>query len=226
MGNEIQLEDLKLSILALWEKKLLIIAATILSFLLGLLITYDTKPINTYQASTTVYSVAYGKTQESINSSIALISYADIVTSSRVCERAALLINETAKIDASTIQNMIGVYAISDSVIEISAISSNPKISILVVNAVAEAFVREITSITANDAIQILDAAEYCNLNGNGARDLFIKRALFAMVGFVISCAWIVITELTSNRVKSIVQCIDQDEDEILGIIPYTEFEK
>lgn len=226
MGEEIQLEDFKLSIYALWEKKLLILAMTILTFLLGLLLTYDTKPINTYQASTTVYSVAYGKTKESLNSSIALVSYADIVTSTRVCERAALLINETVEIDAASIQNMIGVYALSDSVIAISAISTNPQLSILVTNAVAEAFVREVTSITANDTIQILDSAEYCTLSGNGHRDLLIKRAFFAVLGFVISCAWIVISELTSNRVKSIVQCIDQDENEILGIIPFTEFDK
>ncbi|WP_455714728.1 YveK family protein [Anaerosporobacter sp.] len=226
MGDEIQLEDIKLSIFALWEKKLLIIAMTILTFLVGLFLTYDTQPINTYQASTTVYSVAYGKTKESLNSSIALISYADIVTSTRVCERAALLISETVDVDASSIQSMIGVRAVSDSVIEIGAVSTNPQLSILVTNAVAEAFVREITSITSNDTIQILDSAEYGILSGDGHKDLLKKRILFGMIGFVLSCGWIIISELTSNRVKSIVQCIDQDENEILGIIPYTEFEK
>jgi capsular polysaccharide biosynthesis protein len=222
MNDEIQLEDFKLSIIALWKNKFFILCTCILTTLVGLLITFNSQPVNVYESDTSVYSAAYNSEQGK-NLSTALISYAEIVTSKKVCERAASLLKGDAILDASEINNMIHVYAVNDSVIQVIADSTDPEVSIEVANAVAEAFVREITSITENDAIQILDAADSCILRNNGTRNLFIKRGAFALLGLVASSLYIVITQLASNKLRSVIQCIDEDEDEILGIVPYME---
>jgi len=221
MNDEIQLEDFKVSIIALWRKKLLIICATILASLVGLLITFNEQAVNTYAAKTSIYNIGYGSAQETNYSSIALITYAKIITSINVCERAASLLEGNLALDAADIQRMIGVNELNDSVIEIYAISTNPEISIAVTNAVAETFVREVTSTTENDAIQILDAADSCTINTDGEKDILTKRLFFAIIGFVGSSAYIICTELLLNKIGSVVQCIDKDENEILGIIPY-----
>jgi len=220
MNEEIQLEDFKICIAILWKKKLLIICVTILALLVGLLFTINEQTVNTYVAKTSIYSVGYGSVQETSSLSNALLSYAEIITSNKVCERAASLLVGKIALNATDIQRMIGVNAINNSVIEIRAISTDPETSIYVTNAVAEAFVREVTSITENDTIQILDAADSCTLNVNGAKDLITKRFFFAMIGFAGISAYIIYTELKSNKIRSVVQCIDKDENEILGIVP------
>lgn len=221
MKDEIQLEDFRLSILALWKKKLLVIAATILTLLIGLLITMGEKVVNTYVAEATIYSAAYGSYQESETGMVAMISYADIVSSKKVCESAAALIGNDINIDSSTIQGMIGVSQSSDAIIKVYAISTDSEIVVKVANAVAEAFVRQVTSITGFDSIQVLDNAQKSYINSNGASDLLTKRLLFAAIGLFASSGWIICSELLSNKIHTIVQCVDKDEDEILGIIPY-----
>lgn len=217
--EEIQLEDFKLSILALWQKKLLIVAATIFATLVGLILTFDTQIINTYYASTTVYSVgvtsAQGNTSEK-----SITSYTEIISSNKVCERAASLVGTSAGVDADTIKNMIGVQAVSDSVLSITAYSKDQDLAVSVSNAVAEAFVREATSMAGNDSIRILDAATNAAMQNDGRKNINIKRLMFAMMGFVASTVLIMCKELLSSEVRTIEQCIDEDEDEIIGIIP------
>lgn len=223
MYDEIQLEDFRLALLALWRKKLLILAITILTGLIGWFFTFNEQVINTYQAKTSVYSVATGSAQELNYLSTALISYADIVKSNKVCERAATLLRGNVSLDASDIQRMIGVNSVNDSVIEISAVSTDPQVSIAVTNAVAEAFVREMTGITENDAIQILDSADSFMINENGTKNILMKRFLFLFAGLAISSAYIAGSELFSNKIRSVAQCFEVDEKEILGIVPFME---
>ena len=78
MREEISIEDLKFCIQALWKKKLLVVAATIFTTLIGLILTFDAKIVNSYSAKTTVYSVNVSSTSE--NSVPAISSYTDIIT--------------------------------------------------------------------------------------------------------------------------------------------------
>ena len=220
MNNEITIVDFKLSILALWKKKAFIIAVTLLTTLMGLLYTYNQVPINTYHAKATVYSAVYGSYQESITGSTAILTYADIVTSNKVCERAASILAD-ATITSANISSMINASVNSDSAIMgIYAYSINPELAIRVVNAVAEAFVIEIQRITGSDAIQVLDSANTYYLYSSGTKDLFMKRALFVAFGLILSCGIVMLRELFSGKVKSIEQCKGEG-DTIIGIIPH-----
>lgn len=220
MNNEIDIVDFKLSILSLWKRKAFILVVTLLTTLIGLLYTYNQVPINTYSARATVYSAVYGSYQESITGSTAIVTYADIVTSNKVCERAASILSD-ATITSMDISDMISASVNNDSAIMgIYAYSSNPELSIKVVNAVAEAFVIEIQRITGSDAIQVLDSANTYYLYSSGTKDLFMKRALFVAIGFVLSCGIVMLRELFSGKVKSIEQCKGEN-DTIIGVIPH-----
>lgn len=223
MSEEIQFEDLKLSIRALWRKKLLIITLSIFTGLMGVLLTYEKTPQNIYDARTSVYSVAYASSKESDAMTSALDSYSDIITSNKVSERAATLLKDDVTIDSSQIPNMITVNSINDSIIEIVASSPDPQTSISVSNAVAEAFVREITSVTGNDDIQILDAADTCGLSQDGSKELLLERFLFLAAGGFLGAFYIIATELMSSKIGSVRQCIEEDENEILGLLPFVD---
>lgn len=218
MNNEIQLEDFRLVILALWKKKILIILITFIGVFAGLLVTSDTSDSQYYGASASVYAATYGSYQMTLTEVRTMVNYSDVVTSRKVCEYAASLLKETS-ITADEIQNSIQIsYSDNSYVMKISAINQNPEFVIKIVNAVAEAFVTEISNITGNDSIQILDEANSCyTYQSNSVNKI---RAFFAGSAFAFICGVIALKELFSNRVRSIVQCTE-DEDEILGIIPY-----
>ena len=46
---------------------------------------------------------------------------------------------------------------------------------------------------------------------------------MFGIAGFAISVAIAVAGVIFSNKIKSVEQCLDEDEEEILGIIPFIE---
>ncbi len=218
MREEISIEDLKFCIQALWKKKLLVVAATIFTTLIGLILTFDAKIVNSYSAKTTVYSVNVSSTSE--NSVPAISSYTDIITSKKVCERAASIVGTNSGLDASSIQQMVGVSAVNDSIISISAYSTDPDLAVDVSNALAEAFVREATSMAGNDSIRILDAATSSYLTNDGRKDVLSKRIMFALVGGILSAALIVAKELISQEIRTVSQCVGENEDEILGLLP------
>lgn len=218
MNEEISLQDFKLSILALWKKKLLLVAGTIFMTLVGLVLTFHAQIVNTYSARTTVYSVGVSSSQDGAVSSIS--AYSNIITSTKVCERAADLVGSSSGLDAAAIQQMIGVQTISDTILAITAYSADPDLAVSVSNAVAEAFVREATSMAGSDAIRILDSATTASLTNDGRKNVFMNRITFAMAGFVLMAAFIMCKELLSNEVRTVEQCVEEDSPEFLGIVP------
>jgi capsular polysaccharide biosynthesis protein len=223
MNDEIKLEDLKLSIIALWKHKMVIMVTGILVFLIGMLLTLNTQIYNLYSASATVYSAFYGSYEQSVDGATAMISYADLVTSKKVCDRAAAIIGNS-QITSEMIQEMINVsYTNSSVIMSISAYSSEPTKAVEVVNAVAEAFVFEIRTITGSDAIQLLDTANDYGMYQNGLRDLWLKRLLAAAAGFMLATGYFFIKELTSTKLRSIEQCLINENDNLLGLIPFVE---
>ena len=98
----------------------------------------NTQIYNLYSASATVYSAFYGSYEQSVDGATAMISYADLVKSKKVCDRAAAIIGNS-QITSEMIQEMINVsYTNSSVIMSISAYSSEPTIAVEVVNAVAD----------------------------------------------------------------------------------------
>jgi capsular polysaccharide biosynthesis protein len=217
MNNEIKLEDFKLALFELWRNKILILLVTLAGIFLGLLITSYMSNSHFYTATTSVYATTYGFYQMTATEVQTMVNYSDVVSSTKVCEYAASLINDSS-ITADDIQNMIGMkFSDSSYVMKISATYDDPALVIKIVNAVAEAFVTEISNITGSTSIQILDEADSCYVYQSNTVNKI--RLLFAGGAFVLICGGIVLKSLFSNKVRSIEQCIE-NEGELLGIIP------
>lgn len=224
MQEEMRLQDyVRISFVNIWKNKFLIAAVTLLFLLVGILYASWQTVTNTYYAKATVYTI-YGDTkQEASTVSEALTGYSDIVTSRKICERAEALIGD-ANINANMIRNMISAsYNKSATVMTIAAYSENPSVAIKVANAVADAFVIEIQSITGSDRIQMLDKAEDVRMSSNGLEGMVKTILMAGIAGFAISILVIIAGVIFSNKIKSVEQCLEESGEEILGIIPFIE---
>ena len=225
MNEEIGLEDFRLAIIELWRKKLLIIAVALLFFLIALLATFNMKPKNIYMAHATVYSAFYGSYEESLDAAVAMVNYSDVLTSNKVCERAASIVGD-ANITAADIKSMVSTYAKSSSIVmDIYTTSDVPSRAVAVANAVAQAFVIEIRSITASDAIQVLDDANKATMASNGSRMIWMIRLIGLVAGGALATAFVFLRELFSDRIRSMKQ-VETYEENILGVIPTLKNEK
>jgi capsular polysaccharide biosynthesis protein len=104
----------------------------------------------------------------------------------------------------------------------ISVTNTDYDLAIEIANAVAEAFVIEMRSITGSDAIQVLDQASVARLKEDGVHELWKLRALFFIAGMALACAYFFVKEFFSDKIRSLRQ-VEIYEDKILGIIPLLE---
>lgn len=223
MQEEMKLQDyVRISIINIWKNKFLIATITLLFLLLGILVSSWQVNTNIYYANATVYTV-FGTIQEIEVATDALTGYADIVRSRKVCERAEAIIGDSS-INANLIRSMItSSYNKSSTVMTVSAYSANSEIAIKVANAVAEAFVIEIQSMTGSDRIQMLDEAVDARMSNNGLMGMIKTVMLAGVAGFTISIIIIIAGVIFSNKIKCVEQCFEENEDEILGVIPFIE---
>lgn len=219
INEDIRFEDFVLSFKVVWSRKLICFMSGFIFFALGILATLGTDISNYYTASTSVYSYSYGDVEESSLATSAMNSYADVVTSEKVCERAASLINGYS-LNASQIASMISVSSSSTVTMKISATYVDGAEAVAVANAVAESFVIEMKNITGTDAVQLLDSASSAYQSYNGLTNLWKKRILFFAIGFIFVAAIIFVKELFSNKVRLVEQMIIDENDFVLGIIP------
>lgn len=216
-------EYLRISIVNIRKNIFLIAAVTLVFFLTGILYASWQTVTNTYIARTTIYAAVSGNTVETAATASALTGYSDIISSKKICERAEAIIGD-ASINANMIGKMVySSYNKSSTILTISASSSNPSNAIKVANAVAEAFVLEVQMITGNDRIQILDEAEDVRMSSNGLQGIIKTVVTFGVSGLLLSNVLIVLIIMFTNKIKSVEQCMDIDEDDVLGIIPLKE---
>ena len=220
----IQFEDVKLAFLAIFKRYKLVAAVTLLGALIGLLVVTVMPVQSVYSTTASVYSATYGSYEEAVDGVSAMVNYSDVVTSTKVCERAAAAIGDT-QLTAVDIQRMISSYMNDNSyILYISANSVDPDRAKIVANAVASAFVEEINNITGLNAVQVLDEANDSNLYRYDSTSRKKVLAVIVGISFALICAYIALLELFSGKVKSVEQCMEEDPDEIIGIIP--KFEK
>lgn len=215
---------------ALWMHIKWIIVSMVSFFIIGILVAiFYLDAENVYHAKSSVYSIAYGSYTDSANGIQAMKTYSDIVKSLRVAERAALLLGDDS-LDKFTICDMIEVkepeinslgYVTDDSsIIEIYAYATDKEDAIRVVNAVANAYVMEVTSITNSDSVQVLDEAFTCGITYNALKQQLIYIGLFTIIGLVLGCIGVVLCEIFSIKITSLKQGSLYDELEIIGVIP------
>lgn len=219
MNTELQLEDFKNSLIAVWKRKWLVLSATVLSGLCGLFVTLQLTFPDLYESQATVYSYKE-RTSEAGIASGELSSFASVVYSDRVCSKAASLIGEGYKFSAGQIRGMLSVRSANSYVMHIGAVSTDPKAARLVANAVTQAFITEVTSITESNFVRVLDNADNIALRESGGKKRSILQLKFIAAGFGLASLIIVVLSLTSNTLKTVAQCADSDQKEILGILP------
>ena len=147
-------------------------------------------------------------------------------------ERAALLLGDDS-LDKFTIYDMIEVeepvanefgYVDEESaIINIHAYSTNKEDAVRVANAVADAYVMEVTSITMSNSVQVLDEAYDCAVTYNARKNQLLYILAITAVGFLLSCMIIILHEVFSSRVRSLKQGSLYGELEIIGVIPMQE---
>ena len=181
-----------------------------------------------YYASASIYSAAYGSAEDTTGGVAMMNTYAPLLSSSRVSERAAISLQEEG-ITAAQLRSMV-----ASGMIYISGASSNSKsyaykLTLTVVspytdkvdiiaNAMSKAFADEINDLIGRPVLQVLDEA----MGVIPAPSIQTKLvfALFGAVAFVLTCIVIFCVAFFSPKVYSVLQC-EADKENILGMIPY-----
>lgn len=177
-----------------------------------------------YTAHSSVYSIVYGSYADSTDSLQTMIAYADIAKSYKVAERASLLLGDN-NLDTETIYNMITTEYDSNtytytSVIDIYAKSNDRNTSVRVVNAVTEAFVLEISSLTGKEDVKQLDKAYDAKETYNSTFAKFKTVGLCGLLGLILSCAFIFIREVFSLKMYSAKDASLYGTLDVFGVIP------
>jgi len=222
------LENIKTAFHRLWKFKLVVVLMTLVG-LLASLVYISIVGINVnYQSSATIYSMVYGSYEDSTDGVQVMNTYAELLGSSNVCERAAVSL-QAEGITANTLRSMVSggnIYisgASTDSKsygykLTLVTVSNTPDDVQSISNAMSKAFVDEINDLLGSKTLQVVDSAT--SVASSKSISVPVCIALFGAVAFVLTCAVIFIKEFFSVKVYSVAQCENRREL-ILGMIPY-----
>ena len=222
------LENIKTAFYRLWKFKLVVVLMTLVGFLASL-IYISIVGINVrYYSSATIYSMVYGSYEDSTDGVKVMNTYASLLGSSNVCERAAVSLQEQG-ITGSTLKSMVsagqiylsGVSSDSKSYgykLTLVAMSGAPDYVQDISNAMSKAFADEINDLLGTRTLQVVDSAT--KVSSSKSMSAPLCMALFGAVAFVLTCGIIFVKEFLSTKVYSVAQCEGQKEL-VLGMIPY-----
>ena len=228
--NELEI-DLGRCFRALMKKWWFMAVMAVLFGIAGLALTLE-KEDDIYSATSSVYVMSaesYSQTQVGIT---AMNAYADIATSMKVCERAALLMgaeNVTGEkiMKATTVstgeESVASAYIQKNStVMTVTCQSNNPVEAMEMAQAVAEAFVMEMENITGTDAVRMLDKPHMYKMTFDATQHQWMIRIVAFLFGAVFAAAIIVFTEVFDAKARTIRECTMKDELPVIGVIPVT----
>jgi capsular polysaccharide biosynthesis protein len=207
----------------------LVILITIAGFLAALIyVNLIGNKVN-YYSSATLFSAVYGSAEGSSEGVAIMNKYTDLIGSSRVCNRAAQSLTDY-NITSDELRDMVSSGNISVAgansnstaygyKLTISVKSDSQEEVIPITNAMASAFAAELNELISSNAIQVMDdATGYASYN---TMNVSLYLILFSGAAFVLSCIVIFALAFFSPWVRSVTQC-EQDNDLILGLLPYT----
>lgn len=212
----------------LWNKKLLILLVTIAGLLCSLIFITVRGDSKRYHSSATLFSAVYGATADSSEGVIVMNRYADMISSSRVCSRAAQALT-AYNITTEELQGMVAAGMITVSGASTNSMSYGYKLTLdvfndsaaeilPVTNAMASAFTAELNDLVGTSSIQVMDEATSYNSFDTLNKKLYI----LAITGgaFIFVCGIIFLLAFFSPWVKSVAQC-EHDNELVLGLLPY-----
>ncbi len=222
------LENIKTALQRLWKFKLVVVLMTLVG-LLASLVYISIVGINVnYRSSATIFSMVYGSYEDSADGVQVMNTYAPLLGSSNVCERAAVSLQEEG-ITGTMLKNMVaggqiylsGVGKDSKSYgyrLTLVTVSNSPEYVEEISNAMSKAFADEINDLLGSKTLQVVDTANGVSATKSMSAALCI--ALFGAVAFILTCMVIFLKEFFSAKVYSVAQCESQKEL-VLGMIPY-----
>ena len=213
--NEYSSEDMKQVLLSLFRNKLLIVLITGAGLFAGLLYTALRPPAVEYSATATL-SVAFGRDEGQVSGNSIITNYSGLATSDRVCQYAASLL-EGEDLTVNQIRRMVHVHEDSSYLLTISARNDSPRLAILAANAVAESFVTQVSVMTGNRTVRLVDSARSADIVDSGGRTSLLLLAPAAAC--ILACVIVILTELYTRTLHSARQCA-VDEGELLAVIP------
>lgn len=203
---------------SLLKKVWIVVAVAIIFAVAGLILIDDSAP-DIYSAGASIYSASYVSYRDSIEGMNIMRDYVDIIRSRKVAERASAFISEV--VTANEIMAMTTAsFAPDSNIITIQASSANPDMAVAVANAVADAFIQEIISITAVESIKVLDSAHTARRMISTKSVAMRNRIVIISIGIFFVVGIIAITAAFDTRVAFYDEVTLNGQIELLGTIP------
>lgn len=222
MENEVKSlsEDLRLCMNNLVKNLKLVIYCTVVCIILGALLGMNVN-INKYAATTTICNASFSSYEQVLAMAQVFKDCGTIATSRSVAERATLVLGDSS-ITASQIQEMIEVsYDSNESYLaQVICESTNPEVSVKVVNAVSDALVMEMNEMTGTKCVQVLDHADAAEVSSNALVIRVSLMVIMGIVGFLLPVVCIVFKVLFSKKIISVEDCTLGGKVNLLGVIP------
>ena len=193
---------------------LMVIAGLLLG---GIFYFWRESKTQTFTASASLYSAAYGSVSETTQVAKIMQSYASVIASNKITERAASILGDNT-ITGSYIRSIIGVsFSDNSPIIYISANDTSVNRAIMIANAVAEAFIIEAQNLTGSEGVRILDKATTGYELSKGTKKY---TALGFLGGVLFVAVMIALFEIFSDRVYRVEDAELDGKLEIIGVIP------
>lgn len=224
--------DLKELFSLFWNKKIAIALITLILMFIGIVYSYffvtpeytATTSLVLVQSSTTTAAGEAGITSTDLTMNSKLVStYSDIIKRDTILGQVADNLN-LSKNEVDALRNKISVKTTKDTeVIEISVISEDPNYAAQVANEITTVFCEKIVDIFNISNLYLLDRAEVPTVpsNVNHMKDIVI----FAFIGLVISAAYVFVTNMLDNTIKTEADIEKLTGTTVLAAIPNYETE-
>ena len=206
---------------ALKKKKIIIILTFLCCLAIGIFRNFKVLD-DQYEATSSIYIVSNANYTDSIgeNEEYVFETYADIITSKKVADRAATMLYEEC-LDGATIRNMVNYSNKKGSpVYKINVVTNSPQLSVTVANAVAKAAAIEINTITMSNNSKLLDEAYDYKQVFDGTKEQVKNILIYGLIGLAIGIVIIFIMAWSSTKVETVNDVTLNGEIEILGVIP------
>lgn len=206
--------DLKELFSIFWNKKVWIIIITIVFIILGAVYSFVfVEP--EYQASTTLLLAKTNTEQTNENATSAeSITQTDLTLNQKLVSTYSVLVQSKSVIrevinnlgieglEEEELKKSVTVNAVEDTeVIKITVTNKNPDYAAKIANEISNVFSKKVADIYKINNVYVVDVAEIENepYNINHAKDIII----FAFIGIVVACAYILIRNMLDNTIKS-----------------------
>lgn len=222
------LENVRVAFLRLWKMRYIVALCTLIGLFISFIYVLVNGVETNYRSSATIFSAVYGSYEDSSDGVTVMNTYAGLLNSSRVCDRAVANLNNS-NISAQSLRNMVnngsiylsGASTASKSYgyeLTLVVIQDSPTYVVDIANAMAKAFTDEINDLLGTSSLQVLDEAQW--YSSYDATNYKLIILVCALAGFVLSAGVIFVKEFFSMRVYSVAQC-EMKKENILGLIPY-----